>query len=111
MFKIDYFHLAQFKFTHTDECQGSSTIIFDECNRLCECVNRKVVKCSRLRRDWIEMNQEDKLRYVNTVKTLATDELYKPRYEALVKEYEESYETDAQMVQPSVSQFIPYNRY
>ncbi len=84
--------------------------MFDQCNRLCECVNRKVVKCSRLRQDWIELSTEEKLRYINTVKTLATDELYKTRYETLVKEYEESYDTDAQMVIPSVSQFIPYNR-
>ena len=94
-----------------DHCQGSSTVVFDQCNRKCECVNKRIVKCSRLRRDWSELNIEDRLRYIAAIKFLATDELYRPRYEALVKQYQESFDTDAQVTEPSISQFIPYNRY
>ena len=86
--------------------------MFDQCNRQCRCDgdSKRLVECSRLRRDWAELNTQDKLRYIQVVLTVATDELYKPRYEALVKEYEDSFATDAQIPQPSMSQFIPYNR-
>ena len=96
-----------------DQCQGSSSVVFDQCNRQCTCDSdsKRLVQCSRVRRDWAEMNTEDKLRYIQVFKTVATDELYKQRYEALVKEYEDSFDTDAQIAQSSMSQFIPYYRY
>ena len=93
-----------------DHCRGSTRQVFDQCSRVCECDNNRLVKCSRLRRDWADLNTEEKSRYIEAVKTAANHKLYKPRYDALVKQYAESFDTDVQVTEPSISQFIPYNR-
>ena len=57
------------------------------------------------------MTTEEKSLYISSVSQLATDSVYKERYNALVASYNSSSNTLAQSTNPGVSQFFPWNRY
>ena len=85
--------------------------MYDSCQRRCTCRGGRLVNCCRVRYDFASLSTPDKQRYINTVKTVATDSQFRARYEALVNEYSSSVDTLAQSTDPQVSQFFPWNRY
>lgn len=64
-----------------------------------------------MRPDYASLTTQEKLRYINAVLQLATDPVYKDRYDALVATYTASAETLAQSTDPDTSQFFIWNRY
>ena len=84
---------------------------YDKCGRRCSCVKGKLVNCCRVRKDYAALNQKEKLAYINAVLTLSKDPIYKPRYDALIDKYRQSYKTVAQTCTTTKSQFFPFIRY
>lgn len=73
-----------------DQCQAADRklVIIDDCNRQCNCdKNDELVKCTRVRKPWTELSTSEKQRYINAVKTVATDPQYKVEYERLARIY------------------------
>jgi len=70
-----------------------------------------VVSCCRYRRDWSTLSSANKLHYIDTIKTIATDPQYAPLYNNLVSLYQRSFDTTAQYTMPEKSQFLPWHRY
>ena len=93
-----------------DVCSGKSHA-FDKCGRRCQCIKGKLVNCCRVRKDFSSLTQQERLTYINAVLKLSKDPVYKPRYDALVKKYRDSYKTVAQLCTTSKSQFFPFIRY
>ena len=85
--------------------------MYDSCQRRCTCRGGNLVDCCHVRRDFSSLSVPDRERYTQTVITIATDERYRARYEALVNQYSESVTTLAQSTDPTVSQFFPWNRF
>lgn len=56
----------------------------DECGRRCKCERGRLVKCCRLRKEFLDMSRQERIRYINAVKTVSTNPTYKERYEALL---------------------------
>lgn len=94
----------------TAECSEEGQV-FDECGQRCTCQHGKLTDCCRIRADYASLTTQEKLRYINTVKQLATDPAYKERYDTLVATYTSSSETPAQSTDPDTSQFFVWNRY
>ncbi|CAB3984903.1 tyrosinase-like isoform X2 [Paramuricea clavata] len=65
------------------KCYNGQTV-YDECGRKCRCLNGKLVKCCRLRREFTDMSYTERVRYINTVKTASTNPAYKPQYDTLL---------------------------
>ena len=90
-------------------CTGN-TIDYNQCGHKCDCINGRHVNCCRVRKDWASLTAEEKQRYIDAVKELASDPVYKPEYESLLEEHKLSFKTNAQSNDPSKSLFIPYSR-
>ena len=69
------------------------------------------VHCCRIRVDFASMSDEDKNRLISAIIQVATDPQMKLRYDALVALYKSSFDTLAQSTDPSMSQFLPWNRF
>ena len=91
-------------------CQGSG-IRVDQCGRKCICINGTLSACSRVRLDFLSLTPEEKQRYLDTVKRVSTDAFYKPRYEYIMKKFEDFSDTNAFANNPAVSQFFPWLRF
>ena len=85
--------------------------MYDSCQRRCICREGAPVNCCRVRRDFASLSIADRERYIQTVITVATDERYQAKYEALVNQYSASVDTLAQSTDHRVSQFFPWNRF
>ena len=90
-------------------CQGSGTV-FDQCGRRCSCSNGTLSACSRVRLDFLSLSVDERKRYLNTVKLVSTDSFYKPRYEYIIKKFEDFHDTDAFSNNPA-GQFYPWLRF
>ena len=86
-------------------------VVMDDFGRLCNAVNGRLEFCCRYRQDWSKLTDEDKSRYINAVKTVSSDPNYSRLYNELVHRYNQSFTTDIQLVNASISQFIPWHRY
>lgn len=86
-------------------------VVMDQFGRICNAVNGRLESCCRYRQDWSTLTEEEKSRYLDAVKTVATDPTYSRIYNELISRYRESFTTDIQMVNTSISQFIPWHRY
>ena len=85
--------------------------MYDSCQRRCTCRGGVLVNCCRVRRDFASLSVTDRERYIQTVLTVATDDRYQAKYEALINQYSASLTTLAQSTDPTVSQFFPWHRY
>lgn len=83
----------------------------DSFGRLCECVNSQLESCCRFRRDWSTLSLEEKLSYINAVKSISSDPDFQPLYNELVQRYKDSFDTIAQYNFPNSSHFFPWHRY
>ena len=92
------------------ECVGNDKSE-DECGQVCTCENGRLVNCCRLRHDFASLDDKEKETYINAVTTVATDPVYKIKYEALLEKYKNSFDTVAQGTNPNTSQFLVWNRY
>lgn len=92
------------------ECAGDGTVI-DQCERRCICQHGRLVKCTRIRKDWATLTAAERKRYIDAVLAISSDPTYKSHYEALIVKYKKSYKTAAQDSNPSTSQFFVFNRY
>lgn len=98
-------------FTGSDSCSNNGTTVYDNCDQRCTCVNGQFVDCCRVRADFSSLSQKDKHRLISAMITISSDWEIKPRYDALVALYRSSFETLAQSTNPTVSQFLPWNRF
>ena len=87
------------------------TTVFDACERRCICQDEEFVDCCRVRSDFASLEISERQRYINAVIRVATDPEFKPRYDALVAKYKDSFDTLAQDTNPKTSQFFPWHRY
>ena len=83
----------------------------DDFGRICDAVNGRLENCCRYRQDWATLNDQEKSRYINAVKTVSSDPSLSQLYNELVSRYRQSFTTDIQLLNASVSQFIPWHRY
>ena len=97
---------------HADTCSEDSDNTADRCGRRCQCVNGRLINCCRVRKDYAELSSAERLAYIDTVLTVTSDPIYKPRYDNLVAAYRESFQTDIlQSTNAAVSQFFVFIRY
>ena len=93
---------------------GSTTSegsVMDQFGRICNAVNGRLESCCRYRQDWSTLEDEEKSRYINAVKTVSSDPSYLPLYNELISRYRQSFTTNIQLLNASISQFIPWHRY
>ena len=83
----------------------------DQFGRRCTCANGQFESCSRFRRDWNTLSDEEKQTYISAVLTVATDPQYQPLYNQLLQIYDDSSDTPVQSTAPETSQFFPWHRY
>ena len=86
-------------------------IVRDQFGRICNAVNGLLESCCRYRRDWTTLSDEEKFRYINAVKTVSSDTSYTQLYNKLIDRYRQSFTSDIQLLNASISQFIPWHRY
>lgn len=86
-------------------------VVMDQFGRICNAVDGRLESCCRYRQDWSTLTDEEKLRYLDAVKTVTTDPSYSRLYNEFISRYQQSFTTDIQMVNASISQFIPWHRY
>ena len=85
--------------------------VMDQFGRICDAVNGRLENCCRYRQDWATLNDQEKSRYIKAVKTVSSDPSYSQLYNELVSRYRQSFTTDIQLLNASLSQFIPWHRY
>ena len=66
-----------------------------------------------MRRDYVALNREDRLAYINIILQVSKDPIYKPRYDALVALFKDSFSANnvTQSGTPSSSQYFVFARY
>lgn len=64
-----------------------------------------------MRLDFLSLSVDERKRYLNTVKLVSTDSFFKPRYEYIIKKFEDSHGTNALSNNPAISQFFPWLRF
>ena len=102
--------IHSFSSIHLGSCMGTDQVM-DQFGRRCTCINGQFDLCSRFRRDWSRLNDEEKQTYISAVLTIATDPQYQPLYNQLIQIYSDSALTPAQNTTPDTSQFLPWHRY
>ena len=78
---------------HTDlskKCKNYKTV-YDECGRECRCQNGKLVKCCRLRKEFTDMSNSERVRYIQIVKTASTNPAYKAQYDNLLTLHKDNF--------------------
>lgn len=80
---------------------------YDECNRKCRCSYGELVDCCRQRKSFTSMSYLERERYINTVKTVSTDLLYKTQYDNLINQHQTLFSSGIH----SNSIFLPWHRY
>lgn len=85
---------------------------YDRCGRRCNCVNRRLENCCRVRRDYAGLSSEERLSYINIFLTAVRDPVYGPWYTRLIDTYASTFLNNiTQSTTPSVSQYFMFNRY
>lgn len=97
--------------TSADECSVEGEVIFDSCSQSCICKQHRLTSCCRQRFDFVNLSPQDQQRYIDAVKMVSSDPLYKSRYDTLIAKHKSSFDTVAQSTDPQVSQFFMWNRY
>jgi len=64
--------------------QTGQKYIQDECNNRCECVNGKLVNCTRVRHEFMALSKQDRQRYLKAYKKMTTTQPYKEAYERFI---------------------------
>ena len=85
----------------------------DRCGRRCQCVDGRLVNCCRVRKDYTGLTDEQRQVYINTFLAMTKDPIYRPRYDALMKLFKDSF-TSNNITQSGVateSQYFVFNRY
>ena len=85
----------------------SDTPVLDECGRRCKCVHGKLVQCTRLRKEFLDMTKEERKRYIQTVKTASTHSAYKEKYERLLTLHRDIFPTGIH----ELDYFLPWHRW
>ncbi len=98
-------------FIFTDTCSTGKDH-YDRCGRKCDCIDGRLRNCCRLRRDYAGLSISERQRYITTFLTAAQDPIYKPRYDALISLWKQSFENDVtQSSASSTSQYFMFVRY
>ena len=79
--------------------------------QICDTFNGQLESCCRYRQDWSTLEDEEKSRYISAVKTVSSDPSYSLLYNELISRYSQSFTTNIQVFNASISQFIPWHRY
>ncbi|KAJ7379023.1 hypothetical protein OS493_018817 [Desmophyllum pertusum] len=65
-------------------CSGANAQ-YDECERKCMCYNGELLLCHRIRKEFTAMNFEERQRFVQTIRTAATNPIYRDEYRKISK--------------------------
>ena len=99
---------------YLDTCpEDAKEIENDRCGRRCQCINGKLVNCCRVRKDYVGLTEDERKLYIDTFLAMTRDPIYRPRYDALVKLYKDSF-TSNNVTQSGVaaeSQYFVFNRF
>lgn len=108
LFKL---HLPPNILCNTDTCD-SDKAVYDRCGRRCDCVEGRLTNCCRVRKDYTGLTSQERQTYINTFLTAAQNPIYKPRYDALISLWKQSFENNiTQSASPSISQYFVFIRY
>lgn len=103
--------LCLFLFCLIVTCTREGEIDYDPTGRQCRCINGTLINCCRYRQDWLNLSNEQRILYLQTVNKASSDPLYRPLYRTLIQQYYNSSQTLAQSLDPSNTQFLPWHRY
>ena len=70
------------------KCENDTTVL-DECGRRCKCKNGRRIGCCRQRKEFTQLTEEERVRYIDTVMTASTDPRYKTKYDQLLTLHKE----------------------
>jgi hypothetical protein len=95
-----------------DTCTSDKDNI-DRNGRRCQCINGKLTKCCRVRRDYVALTEEERQVYINTFLAVTNDPIYRARYDTLVTLYKDSFTLNnvTQSGVASESQYFVFSRY
>ena len=65
-------------------CSGTKEY-YDECERLCMCYDGELLFCHRVRKEFTRMNFEERRRFVKTMRTAATNPVYRDEFRRICK--------------------------
>ena len=69
------------------------------------------MSCCRYRQEWSQLTAGEQLRYINAVKTAASDPQYRQIYARIMELYWEAFSNVVMDDVPETSQFFPWHRY
>ena len=96
----------------SDTC-ASDKINIDRLGRRCQCIDGKLTKCCRVRRDYVSLTEEERQVYINTFLAVTRDPIYRARYNTLVTLFKDSFTVNniTQSGVASESQYFMFGRY
>ena len=70
-------------FSH--RCSGEGRVVYDECNRRCQCKGEQPTNCYRVRKEFTSMSLKERRRYISVFKRISSRSLYKRQYDRITK--------------------------
>ena len=89
-------------------CLGSScgyyATVYDACGRKCTCRRGKLTDCKRVRKNFLDMTDLERCRYIRAVKIASTVEPFKSTYDQLISIHQ-------QLFCDGIHYFLPWHRW
>ena len=91
----------------TDIGCKEGAILHDTCGRRCTCKHGSLTDCKRVRKNFIDMNDLERCRYVRTVKIASSVEPFKSEYDQLISIHEDLFFVGIH----GIDFFLPWHRW
>ena len=87
-------------------CRNYATV-YDACGRKCKCRSGKLTDCKRVRKNFLDMTELERCRYIRAVKTASTVQPFKNEYDQLIGVHEQLFFTGIH----NGDFFLPWHRW
>ena len=89
-------------------CSGSSckyyATVYDACGRKCTCKGGKLTDCKRVRKNFLDMTELERCRYIRAVKKASTVQPFKSAYDQLISIHQQLFSNE-------ILYFLPWHRW
>ena len=95
-------------------CRNYATV-YDACGRKCKCRSGKLTDCKRVRKNFLDMTELERCRYIRAVKTASTVQPFKSEYDQLISIHGQLFDngihSDLHRFDFNESCFLPWHRW
>ena len=86
---------------------GYYSTVYDTCGRKCKCKRGKLTDCKRVRKNFLDMTDLERCRYIRVVKTASMVQPFKSEYDQLIGIHEQLFHSGIH----NGNYFIPWHRW